>query len=246
MSPMVPAATDSASVKLGALLFRFRSVTPLPVIALGFALCWRSHIFPGPGGATLDSALNVVGGALCALGSLIRLLTVAAEPRGSTQTRRIGARALHTTGPYAVVRHPLYVGNAFIVTGLLLIVNAAPAYALVLPFFVLGYTFIIRAEERTLATTFGHEWATWAAQVPAVFPWRLGQVPGVHPTAWRIAVRREVNPFVAWGLGATALLYWEWWARGLLPRAEAKALQEVMGLFVVLLVANKVWKKVSP
>jgi protein-S-isoprenylcysteine O-methyltransferase Ste14 len=239
-------ASDSLSVKLGALLFRFRSVTPLPVIALGFALAWRTHIFPGPGGSTVDTTLNWVGLALCAFGSLVRLVTVAAEPRGSTQTRRIGANALHTSGPYAVVRHPLYLGNAFIVFGLLLITHAGPAYALVLPFFVFGYAFIIAAEERTLRANFGEAWTTWAAQVPALFPPRLSALPSLHPTAWRVAIRREVNPFVAWGLGATALLYWEWWARGLLPRAEAKSLQVVMLGFVTLLVANKVWKKVSP
>ncbi len=239
-------ASHSLSVKLGALLFRFRSFTPVPVIALGFALCWRSHIFPGPGGASLDAALNVVGLASCSLGSLIRLITVAAEPRGSTQTRRIGANALHTTGPYAVVRHPLYLGNALIVSGLLLITHAGPAYALVLPFFGLGYAFIIAAEERTLRANFGEAWTAWAAQVPALFPPRFSALPTLRPTAWRIAIRREVNPFVAWGLGATALLYWEWWARGLLPRAEAKSLQVVMLGFVALLVANKVWKKVSP
>jgi protein-S-isoprenylcysteine O-methyltransferase Ste14 len=228
----------------GSLLFRFRSVTPLPVIAAVFVLSWRSHIDPGPGGATVDHWFNVLGPLLCLLGSSIRLVTVASAPRGSTQTRTITATTLHTTGPYAVVRHPLYLGNAFIVLGLLLVLNAPWGWGLGVPFFVVASALIIRAEERALALTFADRWASWAREVPALLP-RLRRAE-VRPRAWRIAIRREVNPLVAWGVGVQALLFWEWWARAELTRATARLLEAGVVALLVLLAANKVWKKVSP
>ncbi len=244
MSPFVTAASHPHPSTLGALLFRFRSVTPLPVIAAVFVLSWRSHIEPGPGGATVDHWFNALGPVLCAVGSLIRFITVACAPRGSTQTRTITANVLHTTGPYAVVRHPLYLGNAFIVLGLLLVLNAPWGWGLGVPFFVVASSLIIRAEELTLSQAFGERWASWAREVPAVLP-RVRRVE-LHPTAWRVALRREVNPLVAWGLGVQALLWWEWWARAELTRATGRALEGGMVALLVLLAANKVWKKVWP
>jgi hypothetical protein len=59
-------------------------------------------------------------------------------------------------------------------------------------------------------------------------------------------VRREVNPLVAWGVGAQLLLGWEWWARARLTGARAHALEAGIAALLVLLVVNKVWKKVWP
>jgi protein-S-isoprenylcysteine O-methyltransferase Ste14 len=228
-------------------LFRLRSFTPVPLLVALVVLCWRGHVLPGPGGAVVDAALDVAGVALAALGSTVRVLAVGFEPRLDSQTRRLKAPALLTTGPYAVMRHPLYLGNALIVLGLLCVVHEPWAWALGGLGFLASSWLIMRAEEALLRERFGAAWEAWAARVPlvSVSPWRWRAVAGL-PFDWRTAVRREVNPLVAWGLVAEAFLGWEWWAREALTPARGLALElGALGLLAVL-VANKAWKVLWP
>lgn len=231
----------------GTLFFRARSFGPLPVIGLVLWLSWRAHIQPGPGGEAVDALLNGLGLTLCFLGALTRFLTIASVPAGtSSQSRLLHAQALNTTGPYAAVRHPLYLGNLFITVGLLSIAHDPWAWLLGLGYWLLSHVLIIRAEEALLRKTFGAQWDAWAAAVPALapLPAKLGGfVRG--PFSWRRAVQREVNPLVGWGMGATLLLMWESFARGTLSTARGKAGLWVLAAFLVLLIANKVWKKVA-
>jgi protein-S-isoprenylcysteine O-methyltransferase Ste14 len=231
----------------GAAFFKARSFLPLPIIGLVLSLSWRAHIEPGPGGPEVDRALNGMGLALCLLGALTRFFTVASVPAGtSSESRRLQTHALNVSGPYAAVRHPLYLGNALITVGLLCIAHDPWAWALGLGYFVVSHTLIIRAEESGLRRAFGAEYDAWAAQVPALAP-RLSKLGGFFqgPFQWKRAVQREVNPLVGWGMGATLLLMWEAFARSELTGTMGKAGLQVLGAFLVLLIANKVWKKVS-
>lgn len=235
---------------LARVLFRFRSVTPLPLLVAAVVLGWRSHIVAGPGGPLVDAGLDVLGLALALGGSLVRFLTAGFEPSAKSQTKRLEPTALHTQGLYQLVRHPLYLGNALITLGLVLIVHERAAYVMVLPAFALEYALIIRAEERLLHLTFQDAWERWAADVPRLVP-RLSRLSPLRSLAgrrfdWKVALRREVNPLVAWGVCALLLWGWEWWARVALTDARALGLRVGLGALLGLLVANKVWKKVQP
>jgi protein-S-isoprenylcysteine O-methyltransferase Ste14 len=221
---------------LGRFFYRFRGVLPVPVALAAVVLSWRGHIEPGPGGAAVDEALNVVGLALCVLGAALRFVTIALVPEGTSANNRVPtARALNTTGPYAVVRHPLYLANAHLVAGLLLIANTPWAYALGAGTFFVAYLLIIRTEEALLARLFGDAWRSWAARVPAIVP-KLSALPHAFagPFAWKRAALREVNTLVAWGVSAVLLLGWEWFARGELYGAKVQALRAVLIALLVL------------
>jgi protein-S-isoprenylcysteine O-methyltransferase Ste14 len=237
----------SLAPRLAGVLFRLRSFTPLPLIVAVVLTTWRDHIQPGPGGAAVDAALDVVGLALAGLGSLVRVLTVGFEPGTNSQTRVLGAPSLSTSGPYAAMRHPLYLGNALIVTGLLCIVDEPLAWALVGLAFAGSTLLIARAEEALLARRFGAAWTRWAEAVPPVSlnPARWRALQGL-PFDWRTAVRRETNPVVAWGLLAQASLAWEWWARATLTDTRARGLELGMGGLLALLLLNKLWKLAQP
>ena len=244
VSPQVrsPDALDG----LARMVFRLRSFTPLPVLVATVVLCWRQHIFPGPGGETVDAALDVVGVALGLTGSAVRFSTAGFEPALRGQSKRFSPAALRTRGLYQLLRHPRYLGNALITSGLLLIINRPLAYLLVGAAFVLEYGLIIRAEERALREKFPSDWARWAAGVPSFWP-RWAALPQLasQPFDWRAAVRKEVNPLVAWGLTALALLSWEWWVRELLTASRWTTVQVIAGGLLGLLVANKVWRRVQ-
>lgn len=230
----------------GAVFFRIRSFAPLPVIFVVLTQAWRSHVHPGPGGAAVDHFLNTVGLSLCCLGALIRFVTVGFIPAGTSSTsRQLSSHALNTEGPYAVVRHPLYLGNLFITVGLLSIAHEPWAWTLGFGYFLVSHAFIIRAEERLLRRTFGARYDEWAARVPGWLPRGSALRSLQGPFGWKRALQREVNPLVGWGMGATLLLMWESFARTELTSALGTAGLRVLAGFLVLLIANKVWKKWS-
>jgi protein-S-isoprenylcysteine O-methyltransferase Ste14 len=80
---------------------------------------------------------------------------------------------LATTGPYARVRHPQYVGFMLIMFGFLL--QWPTVVTLVMfPILVWMYARLALAEEQEMLAKFGEAYARYAATTPAFFP-RFGQ-----------------------------------------------------------------------
>lgn len=76
---------------------------------------------------------------------------------------------LATSGPYARVRHPQYVGFMLIMTGFL--VQWPTLVTLVMfPILVFMYVNLARREEHEATTEFGDEYARYARKTPAFFP----------------------------------------------------------------------------
>jgi protein-S-isoprenylcysteine O-methyltransferase Ste14 len=125
----------------------------------------------------------LVGGFLIALGESLRLkaaATIGPHSRGLS----LRAPELVMTGPYAFLRHPLYMGNLIVSTGVLVLSRSfLPWLPLVFgPAFLIQYTLFVRREERFLAERFGAAWVNYAARVPAFVggsAWRAlaGAVP---------------------------------------------------------------------
>lgn len=81
----------------------------------------------------------------------------------------IKAGELATTGPYARVRHPQYLGFVAIMVGFLL---QWPTLAtlVMFPILVLVYRRLAIREEREVAERFGEAWERYAAQTPRLLP----------------------------------------------------------------------------
>jgi protein-S-isoprenylcysteine O-methyltransferase Ste14 len=87
-------------------------------------------------------------------------------------------QVLTTVGPYALCRHPLYLGSFLVLTGFCLIAgNVVVALFLAIPFIVVHVGRIWREEEK-MQNRFGEEWSVYAATVS----WLL---PRHWPCAWR-------------------------------------------------------------
>jgi protein-S-isoprenylcysteine O-methyltransferase Ste14 len=92
------------------------------------------------------------------------------------------ARRPATTGPYARIRHPQYLGFIAIMLGFLLQWPTLLTL-LMFPLLVVMYVRLARAEERDALAAFGEAYARYMAVVPAWLP-RLGGGKGVdgrHP-----------------------------------------------------------------
>jgi len=75
---------------------------------------------------------------------------------------------LVTNGPFAIVRHPMYVGLILAALGSLLIYLTwtTLAFVVFVPFVLLR----ARREEQVLAVEFGPEWQQYCKNVPAFLP----------------------------------------------------------------------------
>ena len=144
-----------------AVVFEARSYTPIPLLIAVLVLA-------EPSGMSF-----LIGGFTALLGETIRLWSVG-YAGSATRTRHVGAPMLITTGPYAYVRNPIYVGNFILSMGLCVMAWAWMPYMLgvfVLAFGV-QYAMIVSLEEEHLQETFGDEYTRYLAHVPRFLPCR--------------------------------------------------------------------------
>jgi protein-S-isoprenylcysteine O-methyltransferase Ste14 len=82
-------------------------------------------------------------------------------------------KQLASTGPYTLVRHPLYLGNFLILIGFTL--AAANLYVAigVVVFFMIWYPAAIAYEDSKLENIFEEEWREWSKNIRAIIPGRF-------------------------------------------------------------------------
>lgn len=130
--------------------------------------------------------------------------------------------ALTTTGPYAHLRHPLYLGTLLVATGFGLLVGGLPSLAVlaaVWPWFALQYfPRKDRVECARLAALHGEVFERYRSAVPALWPrlrpWRDESDPAqgdrdTSPTSWQLARysdNNELGTLIA--IAAALLLFW--------------------------------------
>ena len=145
---------------MGGWLFRHRTTLPLPIAAAILLI---------PDESAWGQATIVSGIALTAVGELIRLWAVRYIGTISrTRSDRLGP--LVASGPFALVRNPLYVGNIMLWVGFALtarLVWLAPLAAVLL---AAEYHAIVRWEESLLEARLGDRYREYAARVPRWLP----------------------------------------------------------------------------
>ena len=145
---------------LRSFLFKKRSYTPIPIV---FAILYFSK---------LSYPFWAYGATLIILGELIRLNAVR-YAGGRTRTTKVGAKSLCTSGPYSRTRNPLYIGNLFIYSGVVLFSGGTYMLQLlvvVIFYFVFQYSMIISLEEEKLSTVFGQNYSKYKNNVPRIIP----------------------------------------------------------------------------
>jgi protein-S-isoprenylcysteine O-methyltransferase Ste14 len=152
-----------------------------------------------------------VGFTFVVLGELIRFWGVAMVGAETRTTGTVGGTYLITSGPYALVRNPLYVGNMLLYAGVGIMSMALFPWLLIVAvaWFYLQYSLIVRREEEYLAARFGTEYETYCRNVPRFFPrpvpYHSPQPPprGTDPSEGLASERRTLQ---AIGLVTLALI----------------------------------------
>lgn len=158
--------------QVGRWLFERRGWLPLPLVVCQLvvpASAW------GPGLA------------LVAVGEAVRLAAVG-HIGAPSRTRGADVGPLVTSGPYAWVRNPLYVGNLLIWAGLGVV--TWPIATVSVPLLFAYYMVIVRWEEQNLAARLGAPYVAYRARVPRWLP-RPPRAPTGGSWSARKALRSE-------------------------------------------------------
>jgi protein-S-isoprenylcysteine O-methyltransferase Ste14 len=136
--------------------------------AVGVALVWavqrNLHTPLHPGLAALVAVLGAGG---------VWFMTAAENTLGrqfAYPARLIEGHKLITTGPYGIVRHPIYLAFFSVILATALTFSNWLVLPPFVAFYWAGAAIRIRSEERLLREAFPKEYAEYARRVPAVIP----------------------------------------------------------------------------
>ena len=148
-----------------------RSMFGMILQGLGYAIVWGFRRDPtGPAGPfELVRAMLVVAFLVMSIA-----LTMSARRRLGKQwslaARVLDEHDLITSGPYALVRHPIYTGMLGMLVATGVGVGRLPYYLAGAAVYITGTMLRARVEERLLRATFGTRYDDYARRVPAILP----------------------------------------------------------------------------
>lgn len=186
--------------RLGGWLFTHRTSLPLPIVV---ALL----VIPPPSSGPQDSLMWwLVGVALVAAGEALRLWGVHhIGVISRTRSDRLGP--LVDSGPFGLVRNPLYLGNILLWLGFTVSARLLWLAPVVVALLGIEYHLIVRWEERLLEARLGERYRQYARRVPRWVP-RLA-APGGSPHAsafsWKQTLFSERGTLVAIAAGYVLL-----------------------------------------
>jgi protein-S-isoprenylcysteine O-methyltransferase Ste14 len=132
--------------------------------AIFLAWAFRLPDEPGIGRVSLSMVFGPIG---------VALAWYAVRHLGKQFRLQAGLYADHElirTGPYSMVRHPVYASLLAILLSTILLLTRWPWSAVSLTLYVIGTEIRIWAEDRLLASRFGEEFTTYRRHVPAYLP----------------------------------------------------------------------------
>src|SRR4030095_15307612 len=148
-----------------------------PVIAnlAAFGLFFPSLlIFSGNSEASMALPL-ALSGCLLTLAGAALVVRSRAElgPAWSFVPKADQGTGLVTTGPYRLVRHPIYLGLALLALGQALAFGSWPALMIVVAGTVPTFAWRAGAEEKLLSRTFGERYAVYRQRTKMIVPYLL-------------------------------------------------------------------------
>jgi protein-S-isoprenylcysteine O-methyltransferase Ste14 len=153
---------------------RQRGIDRAPVFAnfAAFTLFLPSLLMFAGSAEGITALLLAVFGSLLAVAGAALVLRSRAELGAAWSFVPMASQAagLVTTGPYRLVRHPIYLGLALLAMGEALAFGSRPAFLIVLCGIVPTFLWRARAEEALLRRAFGERYALYRKQTAMFIP----------------------------------------------------------------------------
>ena len=187
--------------KQGNLLFKYRG--QFPVILFLLATIFIVFTDYTSISETNERYYIIISVLLSLLGFIVRFYTIGTTPKGTSgrNTKKQVAEVLNSTGIYATVRHPLYLGNFLIWIGISTYVFSPLFIVIISLIFWLYYERIMFAEERFLERKFGEKYLDWSNKIPAFFPNFSNYKTSSIPFSIKTVLRREYSGVLACVIG---------------------------------------------
>lgn len=146
--------------KIGYWFFRMRSYTP--ILFLIVCLWWGQF----------DPLMYYTGTALILSGELLRIWSVGHIGPASRVTGNAIGHKLVVSGPYRIIRNPIYLSNTLIYLGFAVLSNVFfPVFpAITVAVFIGIYYLIVRYEETILENIFGETFKNYKKSVGRLVP----------------------------------------------------------------------------
>lgn len=191
-------------VRDGDRLFRWRSYLPLVLIPAVIAGVLTTT--PPFSTRMVERGWEIASVAVALAGLALRVWAVGSAPSGTSERSTVNPRAsqLRTTGPYSVVRHPLYAANGMMAFGLSLFPGIWYLPVILVLATWLYYERIAIREEAFLAGRFGAEFDAWSSRVPACRPSFAAFERSAIPYSWKKVLRHEFHGLLVVASGAFA------------------------------------------
>lgn len=183
-------------------LFQYRSYTPIPFLI-------AMLLFAAP------TILSILAGLVIVLfGEFVRMWGVAIAGSETRTTGPVGGTFLITTGPFAYVRNPLYIGNILMYCGAGVMANTPVLTLVALVYFFWQYSLIVSLEEEYLRAVFTQEFAGYCRAVPRFVPTLSKYTGGTHTQPvfdWKrglISEKRTLQAIAILTLVLLGIWYW--------------------------------------
>lgn len=121
-------------------------------------------------------------------------------------------RQLARTGPYAVIRHPLYFGSFLMMVGFGTLIHDPLTLWVVAGPVAWLYWQAVKSEERHIAKLFPTEWPAYAAAVPRFLPWRLAHSRFHDWSAAQWLLNHEYRAWISTAIALVAIKLWQLWS----------------------------------
>jgi len=143
---------------------------------VSYGLVWALHRTPMFSPFMDDNySINIVLQVLAvilSIGSVFLTMSAIRElgKQWSLEARLVEGHKLVTTGPYNLVRHPIYTAMLCKLIATAIIISHWLVLLIAVAVFLAGTLIRTRFEERLLGDAFGEEFAKWRARVPGLIP----------------------------------------------------------------------------
>jgi protein-S-isoprenylcysteine O-methyltransferase Ste14 len=151
------------------------SIVGIALQGVGYALVWSIHRPPFTPIGSLGKLFEIVMAIVTMVVAVGSVWFISAAVRTLGKQWSLAARVLEghnliTTGPYSVVRNPIYAGmfGMLLATGLAISHWIGLLIAVIV--FAIGTVVRVRSEEKLLREAFGEKFEVYTRRVPAVVP----------------------------------------------------------------------------